>query len=420
MAISRLLLLPFFDYLKQNCFRVFLTALLGILFLPLNIYSNSKFGYIPIPNSLVGYQKWSGPSPTLRIEINSKTLIRLRSGSDVILKINAPEAQEMKLSETLDFREVPWRKVKKKQSWILRIKDNQTVYTLYAVFRYYHSETKQYLISPIIHDSIHLQKPYKKITRTASGYFDWYDLTLNVETLMTDTKMNKNPSFVDLQKNAEEKLRQITYKTIQKLPIHYDYSLGDFLFVNAWILPDFREAIHQMRLIKVYYPTPQSIFIEEEYSLLGNGPNPPIFSRPNQNKSSIYHHIIQKLYKKSIPPPTSPYTDREISTLIIDTRGTSLEPVLLVEVEDNKGNTILTPISYFQNLSGSLPYFRYLRDIGNISNWPIPDNALVIKALDVDRKNNRIVILEQYGKIIRNHKKQIQKLVNGNFYVITD
>lgn len=370
--------------------------------------SETELGYIPIPRSLAGYRISSTPPPRIKVTEIKGTFGNSKSNPNLVISIVAPFAVEMKLSDEPTFTDVPWRSTTETIPWISRIKPNQDVYTIYAVFRYRNPANNRFEISAIVHHSVKVDAPYKKITRTSSGYFNWYDMRLVVRG--QKTKASTETDFYTLQQEVESLNARVAYGQLEKIPLISDFTLKEFLYLNPEYMPLIADSLGNMKLLKAYYPTTESLLVEQELYLL----RPPNLPPQRENALSIYQYASKNLFKRKPSPPYEDFGSELVENLIIDVRGMRASPAWFWKLTDDENNVIFTPA--FHN-SAEVPFIRYLRDL---KGFAIPKNTLVVKATDVNRINHTLTILPFYGKILLNRPEQLERIANGNFYILTD
>ena len=362
----------------------------------------ARFGFA---SSFVGYPLWQTAEPKIRIETDNLSKIL---PIEVSVFLDCEGAETYKISNNKNFKNAVWKKVVPELKWFLEEKDFATVY---VIFRRTHPDKDTKEISPVVHYTIDRKNIYKKIVRLKHGYVDWTDFKIVAQEIYS----NKNESnvryfFKPLQIQAEKNINSYLYAIFKNLALNSYYKIKDLLLLHETFDQNILKYINKERkLFEISYLSKESIRLSGKVAIYSENDGLIDFLKPKIGREN---------------PPQKDFFETKIDHLVIDVRNLNFKLCLFPEVI-SESEEILIHHRHHKKLSQS--YVSYLRTLDGLerylkkNNDPKKGQTLIIKPLALKTgEESKIIVTKRYYDLIAGNRKNISKIANGGFLILTD
>lgn len=383
----------------------------------------------PKPRALIGYRVTPSLNPHIWVEI-AESFDNFFSAS---VMFNVRGADRMMVSNYDDFRGAKWLPYKEKVLWQLR--QDKEIVTVYAVFSKRNPDSGLVEISPIVHYTIDKRDFSRVLERTDSGYIDWTRGALLIEKEKEGkVSFNGRQSFHRLRDRLERESQRDLFLSasdiVMDLRISPTYTVREKLLLEN-IRPDFLfPVLNSVKLVDSLVDTsdkePGMLVAKATAFLSFTKPNESVresavresAGNVNGNGSLAGANAKDCLYRyfdnRWVEPDTGTDSQDGFFSLVIDLRGFRYPPSMFPSIENERSQPVLNG-SLYKNCA--VPFVRFTRSLKQMA---LPKKTMLAKAYDIRLKDFTIILSQRYWRSLLSSKDHLQRIANGNFWILVD
>jgi len=263
------------------------------------------------------------------------------------------------------------------------------------------------------------------------GTMDWQRWTLRATGVgLPDTSLPRPAQKENALERAERVVIDILMETLGRTNLTSDKTVADTLKADHLLATEVEKAIGKARRTDIRYMSDLSVEVDAEIDLIGpvlgllipqTGGGEPVTADTTRCPLCGQPWPSDRPFPKELFPlevsKAQTYTG-----LIIDARGSGLQPAIAPKVLNEQNQQVYGPAFVERKYAISRGIVGYMRDLeGALRSKRVGDKPLVIKALRVSGpKRTDVVIPNAQALVLHNIKKNLSFLRQSKVIMVID